>query len=81
MHDILSFLQKGFKISFKFFRIHLGCLGIRSIVHGPVKSFKIHGFSAVIQILLSVQLIVETDVGNSPLLKMLRSQICRGTAA
>ena len=80
MKDILSRLQKGSKIGRIFFRIDLGCFGLRPIGHGLIETVKRNGLPQIIGIALSIQGIVKADILNIPALQVLHRKIHCGAA-
>ena len=79
MQYILAFLEESFEILAVFFHINLGGTGFRAVGHGLIELVKGNGLAQIVRVLLAVQLVVEADVMNVPLLKVFTAQI-RGRA-
>ena len=62
VENIFSFLQERFKVLHKFLDIDLGGLGGFSGSHFPVELVERHGFAEIIRIFFSVKLVVEADI-------------------
>ena len=81
MQDILALLKEALKVAQELLRIHLGRARFRAVDHRLVELVKGHGLAEIVQVVLPVQLIVETDVVDVPPLEVLLGEIGCGTAA
>ena len=70
MQNILSLLQKGLEICFKFRHIDLKGFCFRTLCHCFIKHIKGHGLPQIIRVYRSIQFIMKTDIMDISILKV-----------
>ena len=71
MEDVQALLQKSREIGHEFVHIHLGGLGVRAVGHGLIKLVEGHTLPQIVGVLHPVHLVVEANIVDVPILKML----------
>ena len=75
MQDIEPLFQEALEICQVFFCIHLRGARIRTIHHRLIELVEGHGLAEVVQHVLPVQLVMETDVMDAAPFKVLFCQV------
>ena len=81
MDHVQPLLQKAAEIIHIFGDVHLRGAGVSSIFDAVIEHVKGHALPQIVQVFLAIYKIVEADVLDIPLLKMLLAQVGGGAAA
>ena len=81
MQDVLALLEKRGEIIHELRDVHLRSARVGAVCHGGIEFIKRHRFAQIVRVVHAVKLVVEADIRNVTLLKMLLGQVGGGAAA
>ena len=81
VQDVLPLFEERREVVDELFDVDLGRAGHGAVCHLLVERVGVHGLIKVVRVLDVVEVVVEADIVDVPLLKFCFREVCRGTAA